>query len=539
MDVTLTYKKNSFVYNISPLMPISYLKTLAYKSFNIPEYLVNLSYQDQLIEKQYYESSLREYFKTTHIVIQVTESEKNLTQNPLSISNISLSNRSSKVIKLIQDEKKTKRKFDINKSHNNFKKTQKCEQCNQRNIELFSRESCKFLCRNCKESKYPKEKYILIEKGNFEQCGYFYQKQLIDELNNEEKQVKSLIEKSSHERLNQIIEKVYDILDKLSCQEREIMENFPCVSFDIINEYDFTSMRRKIYSIKDNIKKREPYFLEGYIKFFKDLNKQDCLLDSLKKDVDSVQRKYNFQDMLIEIVECVSKNLSELHTSLNTIWTNYKYNLFEFSNKLETLIKKTKKNFIFNEIESETDHEKTENIESELEELIFENHQTNETHTIGNILLPKIENKRKSKSMFNKYEEEKNILTNNLNIHKRKKIFSEDNIKRNSIENDFDSSDDSEDNRKSRNKKGHKYPNNNERYSIINQYKYYTRDSLKDIQLDQVLLNEKEMNKIRKRPVRKSSIRMSIFTRNMNKFETLNASKIMKVKKKKKKISYL
>ena len=47
------------------------------------------------------------------------------------------------------------------------------------------------------------------------------------------------------------------------------------------------------------------------------------------------------------------------------------------------------------------------------------------------------------------------------------------------------------------------------------------------------------MNKIRKRPVRKSSIRMSIFTRNMNKFETLNASKIMKVKKKKKKISYL
>ncbi len=535
MDVTLTHKNNSFVYNISPLMPISYLRTLAHKSFNIPEYLVNLTYQDQLIEKQYYESSLREYFKTTHIIVQVTESDKNLSQNTLTISNISSSNRSSKVIKLFQDEKRIKRKFDINESHNDFQKIQKCQQCHQRNIELFSRESCKFLCRICKESKYPKEKFLLIERGNFEQCGYFYQKQLIEEINNQEKQVKSLIEKSSHERLNQIIEKVYDILDKISSQEREIMENFPCVSFDTISEYDFTSMRRKIYSIKDNIKKREPYFLEGYIKFFKDLNKQDSHLDSIKKDVDSVQRKYNFQDMLIEIVECVGRNLTELHNSLNIVWNNNKYNLLEFSKRLEILMKKTKKNFIFNEIESETDDEKTENIETELEELIFENQQKNETQNIGNIILPKIENKRKSQSMFNKYVEGKNTLNNNLNIHKRKKIFSEDYIKRNSIENYFDSSDDSDDRVKSTNKRGYKYSNYTDRYSMKNNYKYNTRDSLKDIQLDQVLLTEKEMNKSPKRPARKTSIRMSIFTRNMNKFETLNASKIMKVKKKKKK----
>ena len=500
MDVTLTYKNNSFVYNISPLMPISYLRTLAHKSFNIPEYLVNLSYQDQLIERQYYESSLREYFKTTHIIIQVNESEKNTIQNTLSISNISLSNRSSKVIKLFQDEKKYKRKFDINKAHNGIKNIQKCEECHQRDIELFSRESGKFLCRICKENKYPKEKFLLIEKG----------------------------------RLNQIIETVYDILDKISSQEREIMENFPCVSFDTISEYDFTSMRRKIYSIKDNIKKREPYFLEGYIKFFKDLNKQDSNLESLKKDIESLQKKYNFQDMLIEIVDCVGKNLNELHNSLNTVWINNKNNLFEFSKKIEILMKRNKKKFIFNEIESETDDEKTENIESELEELIFENQQ-NETQNIGNIILPKIENKRKSQSMFNKYVEGKNTLNNNLNIHKRKKIFSEDYIKRNSIENYFDSSDDSDDRVKSTNKRGYKYSNYTDRYSMKNNYKYNTRDSLKDIQLDQVLLTEKEMNKSPKRPARKTSIRMSIFTRNMNKFETLNASKIMKVKKKKKK----
>ena len=37
MEVQLIYKNNSFVYNVSPLMPISYLRKLSHKSFNIPE----------------------------------------------------------------------------------------------------------------------------------------------------------------------------------------------------------------------------------------------------------------------------------------------------------------------------------------------------------------------------------------------------------------------------------------------------------------------------------------------------------------------
>ena len=44
MNVTLLNKQNSFVFNISPLMPISYLRTLANKSFHIPEYLILLSH---------------------------------------------------------------------------------------------------------------------------------------------------------------------------------------------------------------------------------------------------------------------------------------------------------------------------------------------------------------------------------------------------------------------------------------------------------------------------------------------------------------
>ena len=52
MEVQLIYKDNSFVYTVSPLMPISYLRALSQKSFNIPEFLINLSYQNNNIEKK-------------------------------------------------------------------------------------------------------------------------------------------------------------------------------------------------------------------------------------------------------------------------------------------------------------------------------------------------------------------------------------------------------------------------------------------------------------------------------------------------------
>ena len=63
MEVKFIYKDNSFVFTISPLMPISYLRTLSQKSFNIPENIINLSYQNINIEKLYNETSLQEYFK--------------------------------------------------------------------------------------------------------------------------------------------------------------------------------------------------------------------------------------------------------------------------------------------------------------------------------------------------------------------------------------------------------------------------------------------------------------------------------------------
>ena len=120
MEVQLIYKNNSFVYNVSPLMPISYLRKLSHKSFNIPEGYIHLSYQNNNIEKEFNETLLKEFFKkTSRITINVTDFEpKNFIKSLFNSTIGSSSIKSSKLSKLIQDERKSiKKSFDIYRDH--------------------------------------------------------------------------------------------------------------------------------------------------------------------------------------------------------------------------------------------------------------------------------------------------------------------------------------------------------------------------------------------------------------------------------------
>ena len=85
--------------------------------------------------------------------------------------------------------------------------------------------------------------------------------------------------------------------------------------------------------------------------------------------------------------------------------------------------------------------------------------------------------------------------------------------------------------------KGNKKKNNyiSRRGKSNKNINYNKGDEREDFNLNQVLLTEDEVDKGPKRPPRRNSVRMSIFIRNMNKVETVSASKLMKVKKKKKK----
>ena len=247
---------------------------MANKSFHIPEYLIKLLYNKINIEKQYNETSLKEYFmSSTEIKIEVTEEDtKNIFKNLLH-SSILKSSKTSKILKTNKEEKELIKLYDITKTHfdlenkhnNNFTdanlKQSKCEQCNKRPIDTFCRENCKFICKICFNSSHLNHKYINIEKGNIEQCAYFYQKELLKDLNNQEDEIKQLIEKSSHERLVEKIEQIYDIVEKLNKQEREIMENFPSIPLEYIINTDYGEIKKNLYLIKENFQKKILFLL--------------------------------------------------------------------------------------------------------------------------------------------------------------------------------------------------------------------------------------------------------------------------------------
>ena len=539
MEVQLIYKENSFLFTISPLMPISYLRNLSQKSFNIPEYLINLTYQNNIIEKQYNETSLKEYFKTSHrVIIKVTEIEpKNTIKNLLTSTVASTTIKSSKISKLIQEDKKfIKKNFDFHKLENNNEdenlKRDKCQLCKKRDIDYFCRDDCKFLCKICKNSQHNNHRVLLLEKGNIEQCIYIYKKELIKEIQLQEKDIKDLIEKSGLERINEKIEEVYDILAKIGDLERDIMENFPCLPIESISDNDYTDIRKNIYAIKIKFQKKNPYLLEEKIPFFKELQNEDFNLDNMRKDIESIKRKFDFQDMLYDVLEQMRENFSFLHDTLNEIWTGNKTNILTFSHEMGNYIKMIKKKFNYDKNKNDEEEEDEESIDSELDELFLENKKNN---NLTNLVLPRLlynKKNNKRKNIDNEFP-----IFNTLNLDRRKKFFSMDNKNKNDSSYDSDNKSYHSNSTKKNLKQNFAKKNSlTERARKRYEKKVTYKDSngKEDIKLDQVLLTGEE-DKGPKRPPKRNSIRMSIFIKNMNKVDSISTSKIMKVKKKKKK----
>ena len=539
MEVQLIYKENSFLFTISPLMPISYLRNLSQKSFNIPEYLINLTYQNNIIEKQYNETSLKEYFKTSHrVIIKVTEIEpKNTIKNLLTSTVASTTIKSSKISKLIQEDKKfIKKNFDFHKLENNNEdenlKRDKCQLCKKRDIDYFCRDDCKFLCKICKNSQHNNHRVLLLEKGNIEQCIYIYKKELIKEIQLQEKDIKDLIEKSGLERINEKIEEVYDILAKIGDLERDIMENFPCLPIESISDNDYTDIRKNIYAIKIKFQKKNPYLFDDKIPFFKELQNEDFNLDNMRKDIESIKRKFDFQDMLYDVLEQMRENFSFLHDTLNEIWTGNKTNILTFSHEMGNYIKMIKKKFNYDKNKNDEEEEDEESIDSELDELFLENKKNN---NLTNLVLPRLlynKKNNKRKNIDNEFP-----IFNTLNLDRRKKFFSMDNKNKNDSSYDSDNKSYHSNSTKKNLKQNFAKKNSlTERARKRYEKKVTYKDSngKEDIKLDQVLLTGEE-DKGPKRPPKRNSIRMSIFIKNMNKVDSISTSKIMKVKKKKKK----
>ena len=533
MEVQLIYKNNSFVYNVSPLMPISYLRKLSHKSFNIPEEFIHLSYQNNNIEKEFNETLLKEFFKkSSRITINVTDFEqKNLIKSLFNSTIESSTIKSYKLSKLIQDERKSiKKSFDIYRDHQeiefskeeNMMKKDKCQNCKKNNIDFYCRDDCKFICQSCKNLHHLNHRIIPLENGNIEQCIYFYQKELIKDIQNQEDEIKILNEKSGIDRIIEKIEEVYDIISKISDLEREIMELFPCKLIDSINNNDYNEIRKNIFLISENCnfkKNSNPYSFKDKISFFKELKNEDEKMEDLKKDIESIKKKYDFEDMLLEFLNQISNNFNYLFTNLNEMWNENKNNLSEFTKEIEEFIKEITKKIKNMSINNE--NEESGFFDLEIDEIIKECKERNKTHKISNIVLPKLQ-------VRNRNNDENNPTYNSLNLERKKKYILNTHNNNNESLNESMSSNNSLKIIDSHNKK----KNTNYKNSFTRKKKSSLLN-IKDINLNQYLLSE-ETKKGPKRPRKRSSTRMSIFTKNMNKVENLSNS-IMKVKKKKKK----
>ena len=143
MDVELSYQDKTFEFNISPLMPIQYIRSLAFKTFKIPEQTIELNYKGNKIDKQYNDTYLKDYFPNSlkiNIIVTVCE-----IKNPLRIllnSTRSLSTfKNNKILKT----KTLKYKVNIDGTQKI-----KCEECHEKEVEYYCREDSKFICYESK-----------------------------------------------------------------------------------------------------------------------------------------------------------------------------------------------------------------------------------------------------------------------------------------------------------------------------------------------------------------------------------------------------
>ena len=457
------------------------------------------------MKKKYNETYLKDYFPTSlKINIIITENEN---KNPIKF--LLSSTRSSSTFKSRKFDKFDK-KINITsklRSNNNIlnidgTKKMKCEECNENEVNYYCREDCKFICLNCK-IYHEEHKCIEIKKGNIEQCGYLYKKILINDLLIQEENLFLILEKNKSNHLRDNIEELYDIISKLLHLKNDIIDFYPCTPIDKLKEIDFKKFKHDIFSIENN--SEEPFNYKDKKTYFKELQKEDFLIDDLKKDIESVQKKYKIQDLFLKIILNFLFNLKKLYSELSKLWKEKRLNIIEYKSDLDDLIESQKKIFnidnfennIENPINNTNDYE-----EYNIEKVLFENKKNKVLPRITRVLnFPVLTN-------FNSLAKSRNVSDNKLTL--------------NSYDLDLSS-----------------FKTINLGHTNNNKLKTFKRGlskkSLNDSfsRLDHILLNEKDLDLYPKIPQRRESIRLSFYTK--NKAHKITPADIMKIKKKKKK----
>jgi hypothetical protein len=227
----------------------------------------------------------------------------------------------------------------------------------------------------------------------------------------------------------------------------------------------------------------------------------------LKKDIESVQKKYKLQDLILKIIINYLSNLKKLYSDLIKIWKGKRLNILEYTSDLDDLIESQKKIFNLDNNENNLDipiNNSSEYEEYNIEKVLFENKK--------NKVLPRIKKISNFPVLtnFNSLIKSRNASDNKLNI--------------NSYDVDLSSL------------KTINLSHINNSFKKLKTYKrLLSKRSLNDSfsRLDHILLNEKDLDLYPKIPQRRESIRLSFYTK--NKTHKVTPAEIMKIKKKKKK----
>jgi hypothetical protein len=561
MDVVLCYNQSSLLFNISPYMPISYLRKLASKTFKIPDFALNLIYEDKKITKQYNEQSLKDYFgNITTIIIKINENETQINIQQLLTTTRSIQNKKIvKNIETIEPFSKKEIKFPINNipqkilkrrnksdfsiGQNNtisYFEKDNCQECLKNSVIFYCRDDNSFLCQNCKNKKHLKHKIINVEKNNIEQCFYIYQKILIEQLKEQEDIIYKLSFKERNHEDKKKTEELIQLLQKIFDKEQKILNFYPSLPLEIFLEKNYTEIKRNIFDLKDKVENKNLYSYKDKLEAFNSLQIKDMEIRDNQIDINAIKTKIHFSQVIISVIESIKNSLLKVYNDMKQILNENKINPIGLALDLKKFMIKQEQNFDF-EIDEIKENEINENDE-EFEEFLRKtkyNRIISDNNLSNNIQKLPLLKTFSNQSITNSIDSSKYDSTSTQNL--KTEILKLD------LKSDYSHSSDE----KSKKEKNNFSPinsshtiknkssilpfqkiNNRSRNNtkIINKDEFRIKN-ISDGKLSRALLNDDGSEKIS--DIKKKSIRLSVFLQNKNK---INSSiGFMKVKKKKKK----
>ncbi len=563
MDVVLCYNQLSLLFNISPYMPISYLRKLASKTFKIPDFALNLIYEDKKITKQYNEQSLKDYFgNITTIVIKINENETQINIQQLFTTTRSIQNKKIvKNIETIEPFSKKEIKFPINNipqkilkrrnksdfsiGQNNtisYFEKDNCQECLKNPVICYCRDDNSFLCQNCKNKKHIKHKIINIERNNIEQCFYVYQKILIEELKEQEDIIYKLSFKEKNHDDKKKTEELIQLLQKIFDKEQKILNFYPSLPLEIFLEKDYTEIKRNIFDLKDKVENKNLYSYKDKLDAFNSLQIKDMEIRDSQTDINAIKTKIRFSQVIISVIESIKNSLLKVYKDMKQILNENKMNPIGLVIDLKKFMLKQEQNFDFvldeiNETEINENEEEFEEFlrKTKYNRIITDNDLSNNIQKLP--LLKTFSNQSITNSIdSSKYENSstQNLKSDILKLDLNSNFSHSSDDKSKKERNNFSPINTSHTLKNKSSILASQTLNNRSRNNNrkINKDEYEVEmKNIRDFRLSRALLNNDGSNKIT--DIKKESIRLSIFLKNKNKIKSPIG--FMKVRKKKKK----